>query len=612
MNVNDAEFSATGDGSGNGAAVRPAPEEVRERLDEQILEAGGIWEEPAAFQGSVGRTMFDSPSSEDNTVTVLLPREHLQTLPSQALVRIVSRPDGREYLGVVVAGPFAEPDGLRADAPLVVTTAVHGGVFMPRFHGRVQIDLLGERVDGVLQPPRYRPLPNSPVFVVGEDETAEVLRVGGDLRLGLAVGHEQVVVGVPSARKSVLPRHTAIVGTTGGGKSTTVAGLIAEAQRAGLAVVLLDVEGEYSRLNEPTEDPTMLALLRRQGRKPARVLGTTLYHLIGRETANPDHPDRAAFSLRFSDLSPYTVGDILDFSDAQSERYWLAYELAKSLLRRFDVSSVEDASLDEFEAGYPGLTLNHLVDIVAATLDAHAKSEPSFRVPVFRAHAADVARETEALKAKATSAPSWRALLAKLRSLQRLAVFDNPAAPPLDFARMLEPGRTSIVDLSDTDSPDLNNLAIADILRGVMLEQERLYAAFERGDDAQPRTLVIVEEAHEFLAKERIDKMPHLFAQVARIAKRGRKRWLGLVFVTQLPQHLPSQVLGLVNNWVVHKIGDAGVIATLQRSVGGIDESLWKRLPGLAPGQAVVSFTHMHRPVLTAIDPTPAKLRMVE
>ena len=59
-------------------------------------------------------------------------------------------------------------------------------------------------------------------------------------------------------------------------------------------------------------------------------------------------------------------------------------------------------------------------------------------------------------------------------------------------------------------------------------------------------------------------------------------------------------------------IAAAGVAATLQRSLGGIDESLWKRLPGLAPGQAVVACTHMHRPVLTAIDPTPARLRMVE
>ena len=59
--------------------------------------------------------------------------------------------------------------------------------------------------------------------------------------------------------------------------------------------------------------------------------------------------------------------------------------------------------------------------------------------------------------------------------------------------------------------------------------------------------LVIIEEAHEFLSAERIDKMNILFQQVARIAKRGRKRWLGLAFVTQLPQHLPRQVFGLVN-----------------------------------------------------------------
>jgi DNA helicase HerA-like ATPase len=123
---------------------------------------------------------------------------------------------------------------------------------------------------------------------------------------------------------------------------------------------------------------------------------------------------------------------------------------------------------------------------------------------------------------------------------------------------------------------------------------------------------VIVEEAHEFLAKERIDHMPHLFAQVARIAKRGRKRWLGLVFVTQLPGHLPNQLIGLVNNWIIHKISDAGVVSSLKRSVSGIDDSLWERLPGLAPGQAIVSCAHMQRPVLTAIDPTPAKLRMVE
>ncbi len=126
------------------------------------------------------------------------------------------------------------------------------------------------------------------------------------------------------------------------------------------------------------------------------------------------------------------------------------------------------------------------------------------------------------------------------------------------------------------------------------------------------RVVVVIEEAHEFLSSERIRQMPVLFQQVARIARRGRKRWLGLVFVTQLPQHLPDEVLGLVNNYVLHKIADANVISRLRRTIGGVDEGLWNRLPNLAPGQAVVSAASMARPLLVAIDPTPSKLRMVE
>ena len=77
--------------------------------------------------------------------------------------------------------------------------------------------------------------------------------------------------------------------------------------------------------------------------------------------------------------------------------------------------------------------------------------------------------------------------------------------------------------------------------------------------------LVIIEEAHEFLSAERIEKMRTLFEQVARIAKRGRKRWLGLAFVTQLPQHLPRQVFGLCNNYILHKITDPQVVQTLRQ-----------------------------------------------
>jgi DNA helicase HerA-like ATPase len=217
------------------------------------------------------------------------------------------------------------------------------------------------------------------------------------------------------------------------------------------------------------------------------------------------------------------------------------------------------------------------------------------------------------------SAVSWKALNSRLGRLNRVKVFDpRTGETPINYKDTLIPGVVSIVDLSDSGASELNNIVIADLLMGLQEARDKEFAAYEQakraGRAASPPTpvLLAIEEAHEFLSAARIAKMPTLFQQLARIAKRGRKRWLGMVFVTQLPQHLPAQVLGLVNSFVLHKISDPGVISTLRRTVSGIDDGLWLRLPGLAPGQAIVSFPHMTRPLLVSIDPTPTKLRLVD
>jgi uncharacterized protein len=168
----------------NGSGVKPMPASFLDKIEEQVDLAGGEFEEDEAFKGAIGRTMFDTPSSQDNTVTVLLPHDEIGKVPSQSLVRIKSRPqdkggDGRQYLAAVVQGPFAEPDGLKADAPIVVTTAVRGAMFMPKFHGRIQVEILGEEINGSMMPPRFRPLPNSPVFALDQEETQQRLKIGG-------------------------------------------------------------------------------------------------------------------------------------------------------------------------------------------------------------------------------------------------------------------------------------------------------------------------------------------------------------------------------------------------------------------------------------------------
>src|SRR5262245_1317744 len=122
---------------------QPVAAHTLERLDAVANEVeGGPYREPPGTEGAVGFTHFDTPSSQDSTIVVLLAKEHMEKLPAQAIVRIRSLANEaenlpqREYLGTVVAGPFAEPDGLRTDSSIVVATTVQGRIFLPRYHGR--------------------------------------------------------------------------------------------------------------------------------------------------------------------------------------------------------------------------------------------------------------------------------------------------------------------------------------------------------------------------------------------------------------------------------------------------------------------------------------------
>ncbi|HEY9777220.1 MAG TPA: ATP-binding protein [Planktothrix sp.] len=619
----------------NADEILPVPAFALQSIDQQISDAGGEWKPPKDAEGSVGRTMFDAPGSEDGSVTVLLPRDHISELPSQTLVRVKSA-DGRSYIGVVIKGPFAEPDGLKADAPIVVTTTVHGGIFMPKFHGRVQIELMAEEIEnGVLVPPRRRPLPNSFVFALDGEETAKVLQADGEVLLGLADGHDDIEVRISSTKKSVLPRHTGILGTTGGGKSTTVSGFLSQVTQAGISSIIIDTEGEYTAINEPTDNPGMARALARRGLTATGIPNTHVLHLVDRGTSNPAHPRKSTFRLDFSELSPYAVQEILELTDAQERRFHQAYDVCKQLLREFGVfpkfrdQAEEDEALeiDELETGYPRMTLSHMLDIVEVFLHFAAQNSgtsrprstsspvgstgPNLYNSVFKSNTDRVLQKVQATNPDSHDV-SWRTLKSKLWRLHRYRVFDNKNADSLNYVEMLQPGKVSIVDLSDTDSPQIRNLVIAQLLKGIQRQQDSNYQAAQKLKKDPTPALIFIEEAHEFLSEHRIKQMPVLFTQVARIARRGRKRWLGLVFITQLPQHLPDEVLALINNWILHKISDSNVVNRLRKSVAGIDSSLWNKLAGLAPGQAIVSFGSLRRPLLVAMDPSPCKLQMVD
>lgn len=606
-----------------------------DRLERTGSDNGGPYQEPEAYLGSCARTMFDRPGSEDGTVTVLVPEHQIGTVTREAYVRIPSIHPRTgeieaEYLGVVASGPFAEPDALGATSPTLVVAAAHGAVLTPKYHGVAQVEVFGERVDGQLIPPLRRPCPNSPVFLLADDEIKAVLGLNipaGEkpVRLGLLDGVSSLPIKIPAVKKSVLFSHMAILGTTGGGKSTTVSGTIMNLANADNAVVVFDIEGEYTTMERPTENPQMLAALKKRGLQPKGADNTRLFLLAGRTPANPKHADIRRFKIAFDELSPNVLSEILDLNDAQERRLIDAYEICRVTMEAegiFPANQLEQnqaLEIDELDRGWPRMTIEMMIDTVSAAIAKIEKTLDSFegRLGGFKGHERKLAQVIQSRDTE-TNKFSWMAIAKRLWRMKKAEVFSKNDLDRINVDELIVPRQVAIIDLSDMDAPYLRNLVIAQLLRTLQIRQDNLYTEREHAlrEIKEPKPLIrvniFIEEAHEFLSAQRIKQMPNLFDQVARIARRGRKRYLGLVFVTQLPSHLPDEVFGLVNNWILHKLTDTGVVQRLRKVVPGVNEATWNSLPNLAPGQALCSFMHLSRPVMTTIDPSPCQLRMVD
>lgn len=603
---------------------RDIPDGVAAEFAAATFDGRGPWQPDAAD----GRTLFDTPQAEDGTVTVVFPQDRFARWRSQALLHIDSREDGRTYLAQVVAGPYAAPVGLPATNTALVITQVEGAVFTPPYHGWASVRVLGELRDGEAVVPLYRPRPNSPVKLLSPEETKAALKCDGDLRLGMAVGYDDLPVGLRSDEKAHVPRHTLAVGTTGAGKSTFLAGWVEKLAAAGFCVVLLDVEGEYATIHKPADSPRILPALAARGLTPAGVANTFLLVPTQAPASDPAHPRVRRFCLDFADTSPHIAAELLGGNEAQTDRFLAAYDAAGELVTQLGLAPDKAAhadklrDLDELETGYPDLKLAHVLDMAEAVAALAGKEdavpERFLHADGFREHAGPLTEKAAQVLKKLPNVASWRKTVRLVGGLYRTGLFDRGGATAkdgrkieaLDYGKMLAPSRVLTFDLAGLDSPAHRNLAIADVLRGVIAAQDALYEAAPA--EKKPKTVVVIEEAHEFVSGERVGQMPAVFGQIQRIARRGRKRWLGLVFATQFPQHLPGELFTLCNNRVLMRLGDEPTLRKLQHSVGGVPEGLWPRLKNLPTGQAIVSAHGLDPALIVALDPGRCQLRMVD
>jgi len=524
---------------------------------------------------ALGFVNFDSGVGSNNEVEIRIPFDKLKELSRGKYVIIPHDSDGYYYLARITRGPFFTPDAVSRDSAFARASIVQAGdiAFIPDYHGISFCELIGlfhynsSHLSGV----QTRPHPKSPVFNLPPDKIQELLKLKGNMYLGHLSGYEGIRVYLDANSKVVLPRNIGIFGTVGSGKTNSSQVLIEEAAAAGWAVVVLDVEGEYISMDKPNSEILNNPGLKKKAEQyqitPEGLKSFQVYHPAKTDSKRIDSLE---FSIPFGSLSPYELSAIMGMNDTQADNFttlWdkqvadIAVNSTRSKNPKNQWKAIDENKFDE-EPEYPTLTIQSLLD----KLNEELKEQ------------------------KGSSKSSFLVVKRLLGRLKRFGIFDS-TDDLIDTTDLLKPGKVSVLDLSNSYTVQVNNIVIAYLLR-------KLFDQKIKNPDLPP-TMIFIEEAHTFVSKENAAKMEALLDRLREITRRGRKRWLGLCFISQQPSHLPEEIFELCNTKIIHQTTGSRNLNALKISGGNVNEAIWDDVPTLGQGRSIIISPQYQHPIMT-------------
>ncbi|ABR91373.1 Uncharacterized conserved protein [Janthinobacterium sp. Marseille] len=460
----------------------------------------------------------------------------------------------------------------------------------------MRIELAGESIGnrferGLSQHPNI----NDAVHIVTETDLLRIYGYGGD---------DQVLVGTLSSAENIevrlsldalVTRHSAILGSTGSGKSTTVASLLRSIVRPnmdtgspGARILLLDIHGEYASAFGDI----------------ARVFSTT-----------PQPGQQPLFvpywALEADDLLNFVVGALSDNQEiAFTDKI---QEMKASLLESRAFAGLDPSSLT-VDTPIPFSLKKLWYDLInfeVTTFTGTLRDQPALEdagdadgmiQPRYTPHAmGNVGPFTN------TAAKGIRRQLNLLRSrlLDRRYDFilhPGPWEPDLsgnaeaDLDLLLQgwlghDRQITILDLSGVPSTVLIRL-IGSILKIVY---EALFWSREKTEGGVLRPLLVVmEEAHRYLGADTDTAASDV---VKRIAKEGRKYGIGAMVVSQRPSEVDETVLSQCGTIIALRLSNPADRARVKGALPDNLSGLMDLLPVLRTGEAIIAGEAARLPV---------------
>lgn len=459
--------------------------------------------------------------------------------------------------------------------------------------------------------------------VVTESDLAAIY-APGDKRSYVSIGRVASAESIPAYLdlNKLVARHSAVVGSTGAGKSTTVASLLNSLANPttfpSTRIVLLDLHGEYAKAFGESARVFRINANEARGEHPLHVpywaltsdeimsittgmlTSGALAHFLDAITVmkRSSSPGGMQHSLADEDITPDTP---LPFC---LHKVW------------YDLHCLQYATHIE-QAGRPQSRESWALEKDPTSGSQLTGDALLVRRPKFRQHK-DEKNDPEKIR---------KSSYENLMRSQTDALEGRLRDPRLDF--LFRPGPWSVKIDSSTekdldallsewigkDKPitvlDLSGIppTVIDDLVGAVLRI--LYDAMFWGRatlvGARTRPLLIaLEEAHTYLSAQAKSRAA---AAARRIAKEGRKYGVGLMLVSQRPSEVDPTILAQCGTMVAMRLTNETDRSQIRSCASDNLEGLFSMLPILRTGEALIVGEAVGLPVRALIEPPPVGRR---
>lgn len=437
------------------------------------------------------------------------------------------------------------------------------------------------------------------------------------------VGHIASAESIPALIdiNKLITRHSAIVGTTGSGKSTIVASLINALSNPkkypSARIIILDIHGEYGKAM----------------RKNAYV------YKINADKKNGERELYLPFwALNFEELTELSFGVFSNEKDKNIILERILIEKKKSI-ELYGKEGVNDDNLN-VDTPIP-FNLNHLwYDLWIETFGTYYSREVGFpkdnlafavdsfgnkllgnpnlgKPPIFKKvkNIKDDEEKINYLPNTLNIGQQLQLLGAKLRVPRFDFIFNPGSWSPeqdgkvkYDLDKLLKEWigndkAITILDLSGIP-PLILNIIIGVLLR---ITYEALFWSRKLSEGGRNRPLLIVmEEAHNYLGTNS-NNLASLTVQ--RIVKEGRKYGIGAMIVSQRPSEISPTILSQCGTFFALRLTNDNDRTHITSSITDNLKGLTSMLPILRTGEAIILGESVKLPMRTLIEAPPKEKR---